>query len=85
MVVPRSGPLRSALVELHLVDGPDGSFDVLHSHETLVQRQIVTHCVLFIGFVRASSGFFFFFFVLGHSYTPLILFNFNNINYTHPI
>ena len=57
MFVPRSGPLRSAFVELHLVDGPDGSFDVLHSHETFVQRQVVAHCVLFIwhGLVQGFS------------------------------
>ena len=44
--VPRCGPLRPSLVKLHLVDGPDGSFDVLDAHETFVQRQVVTDRVL---------------------------------------
>ena len=30
----------------HLVDGPDGALDVLHSHEALVQRQVVPYSVL---------------------------------------
>ena len=31
---------------LDLVDGPDGALDVLHAHEALVQRQVVSHGVL---------------------------------------
>jgi hypothetical protein len=30
----------------NLVDGPDGALDVLHPHEALVQRQVVSHSVL---------------------------------------
>ena len=30
----------------HLIHGPDGSFDVLHTHEALVQAQIMTDGVL---------------------------------------
>ena len=56
MFVPRSGPLRSAFVELHLVDGPDGSFDVLHSHETFVQRQVVTNRILIYIFLNFTYG-----------------------------
>lgn len=46
ILVPRGGSLRSAFVEFNLVDSPDGTFDVLHSHETLVQGQVVTHRIL---------------------------------------
>lgn len=42
----RRTPLRSSLVEFHLVDGPHGPFNVLHAHETFVKRQVVAHCVL---------------------------------------
>lgn len=38
--------LWPTLVELDLVHRPDGALDVLHAHEALVQRQIVTHRVL---------------------------------------
>ena len=31
---------------LNLIHGPDGSFDVLHTHEALVQAQIMTDGVL---------------------------------------
>jgi hypothetical protein len=31
----------------NLVDGPDGALDVLHSHEALVEGQVVSHSVLF--------------------------------------
>ena len=35
---------------LVVVDGPDGALDVLHAHEALVQRQVVSH-----GILRTSS------------------------------
>lgn len=38
--------LRPPLVELHFVDCPDRPFHILDSHEALVKRQVVTHCVL---------------------------------------
>ena len=31
---------------LVLVDGPDCTLDVLHTHEALVQRQVVPHSIL---------------------------------------
>ena len=37
--------LRSPLVKLHLIDGPNGSFDILDSHETLVETQVVSNSV----------------------------------------
>ena len=42
----RCAPLRSPSVILNLIHGPDGSFDVLHTHEALVQAQIMTDGVL---------------------------------------
>lgn len=42
----RRAPLRPPLVELHLVHGPNGPLNVLHAHETFVQRQVVAHCIL---------------------------------------
>ncbi len=38
--------LRPALVELAVVHRPHGALDVLHARETLVQTQVVPHCVL---------------------------------------
>ena len=38
--------MGSPLVKLHLVDRPHGTLDVLHPHETLVERQVVTNSVL---------------------------------------
>lgn len=38
--------LRSSFVKLHLVNSPHGSFDVLHSHEALVQTKVVSHRIL---------------------------------------
>ena len=35
---------------LVLVHGPDGTLHVLHAHEALVQRQVVSH-----GILRTSS------------------------------
>lgn len=40
------GALRAALVELHLVHRPHRALHVLHAHEALVQREVVTHRVL---------------------------------------
>lgn len=40
------GALRAALVELHLVHRPHGALHVLHAHEALVERQVVSHRVL---------------------------------------
>ena len=54
--LPRSGPLRPPFVEFNLVHGPDCSFDVLHSHETFVQRQVVTNRILIYIFLNFTYG-----------------------------
>jgi hypothetical protein len=33
-------------VVLNLIDSPDGTLDILHTHEALVERQVVPHGVL---------------------------------------
>ena len=38
--------LGAASVELNLVNGPDSSFYVLHSHKAFVETEIVSHGVL---------------------------------------
>lgn len=39
--------LRTSLVKLHFVHRPYGAFHVFDSHETFVERQVVSHCVLY--------------------------------------
>lgn len=43
---PLLQPLGPPFVELNLVDGPNGPFDVLDPHETLVERQVVSDGIL---------------------------------------
>lgn len=42
----RRASLWAPFVKLHLVDCPHGALNVLHTHETFVERQVVSHCVL---------------------------------------
>lgn len=39
--------LRTSLVKLHFVHRPNGPFHIFDSHETFVERQVVSHCVLY--------------------------------------
>lgn len=39
--------LWASLVKLHFVHRPYGPFHVFDSHETFVERQVVSHCVLY--------------------------------------
>lgn len=39
--------LWPSLVKLHFVHRPYGPFHVFDSHETFVERQVVSHCVLY--------------------------------------
>lgn len=39
--------LWASLVKLHFVHRPNGPFHVFDSHETFVERQVVSHCVLY--------------------------------------
>lgn len=33
-------------LELHLINCPHSSFYILHSHKTLVEAEVVSHCIL---------------------------------------
>jgi len=39
--------LRASLVKFHFVHRPYGPFHIFDSHETFVERQVVSHCVLY--------------------------------------
>lgn len=39
--------LRTSLVKFHFIHRPNCPFHVFDSHETFVERQVVSHCVLY--------------------------------------